>query len=178
MKASSSHKSYLKKLYEINWQIKSPTLRVINDKGNQLGILSKKEALKIAQEQNLDLVLVARNAQPPVAKIIDFNKFVYQEEKKAKESKKGTKKGVTKDINFNLFIGQADFERLVKRGKEFLRNGHQLRINLILRGREIDKKDMAFELINRFINSIGDINISKPPRLEGRVLRAIVIRKK
>ena len=90
----------------------------------------------------------------------------------------GIKKGVVKDINLGLFIGQADLERMEKRSKEFLSEGHQVRINLLLRGRENAKRDMAFALVNKFIVSLGEVNISKEPKLEGKILRAVVAKKK
>lgn len=167
-----------RKFYPINFSIQAANLRVINEKGEQIGILSKQDALKKAQEKGVDLVLIAPNANPPVAKIIDFKKFLYQEEKKAKEGKKGIKKSITKDINLGLFIASADLERFKNKAQEFLNEGHQVRINLTLKGREIAKKTMAFELINKFLVSLQDINISKPPRLEGRVIRCVVAKKK
>jgi len=140
--------------------------------------MNKQDALKTAAEKSADLVLIAPLAKPPVAKIIDFKKFLYQEEKKEKESKKGMKKSGSKDISLSLFIQLADFERLSNKANEFLKEGFQVRINLLLRGREVVKKPMAFDVVNRFINSLGEINISKPPRLEGRVIRAVISRKK
>jgi len=171
-------KSTHNKFYLINYRINSSKLRVISDQGDQIGILSKDEALKKAQEANLDLVLIAPNANPPVAKIIDFKKFLYQENKKVKEAKKGIKKSITKDINLGLFIAQADLERLVNKAKEFIANGNQVRVNLTLKGRQITKKNMGFELINKFIDLIGEVNISKEPRLEGRVIRVVISKKK
>lgn len=172
------YKQPQKKYYEINYRINADNLRVINEKGEQVGVMSKNEALKKAQELGVDLVLIAPQAQPPVAKIIDFKKFLYQEEKKAKEAKKGVKKSITKDINLGLFIAEGDLLRLVEKGKEFLADGNQVRINLTLKGREIAKKQMAFDLINKFLGLLGEINISKPPRLEGRVVRTVVAKKK
>lgn len=172
------HKQPQKKYYEINYRINADNLRVINEKGEQVGVMSKNEALKKAQELGVDLVLIAPQAQPPVAKIIDFKKFLYQEEKKAKEAKKGVKKSITKDINLGLFIAEGDLLRLVEKGKEFLADGNQVRINLTLKGREIAKKQMAFDLINKFLGLLGEINISKLPRLEGRVVRTVVAKKK
>jgi translation initiation factor IF-3 len=174
------HKKHEKnrRFFLLNERINVQLLRVIDEKNNQIGILSKEEALKKANEQEMDLVLIAPNANPPVAKIIDFKKFLYQLEKKEKEAKKGVKKGVVKDIQLSLFIGPADLERLINKGKEFLEEGHQLRISLTLKGREIVKKQMAFDLINRFISQLGEINLSKPPRLEGRVIRTVLARKK
>ncbi len=166
------------KFYFTNYRIEASQLRVISSSGEQLGVLSKEEALKKAQEQGLDLVLIAPNANPPVAKIIDFKKFLYLEEKKAKEAKKGIKKSVTKDINLGLFIAESDLLRLVNKAKEFISQGNQVRINLTLKGREIAKKQMGFDLINKFLNSIENINVSKEPKLEGRVIRTVIARKK
>lgn len=167
-----------RKYYFTNFRIEASTLRVINEKGEQIGILTKEEGLKKAQEMNMDLVLIAPKAVPPVAKIIDFKKFLYQEEKKAKEAKKGIKKSTTKDINLGLFIAQADLTRLENKTIDFLKEGHQVRINLTLRGREMAKKPMAFDLINKFISRLGEVNVSKPPRIEGKVIRSVVAKKK
>jgi len=167
-----------RKFYFVNYRIETPQLRVIDEKGKQVGVLSKQEALRKAQELGLDLVLIAPKANPPVAKIINFKKFLYQEEKKEKEARRGVKKGVVKDISLGLFIAEADLTRLINKGKQFLSEGHQLRINLTLRGREVFKKPMAFDLVNKFIANLGEVNISKPPKIEGRVIRCVVAKKK
>lgn len=167
----------IKKFYLINERINHPQLRVVDSQSQQIGILSKEEALKLAREKNQDLVLIAPQAQPPVAKIIEFSKFLYQENKKAKKAKIGSKGG-TKDINFSLFIAPNDFNRLVKKGSEFIKEGYQLRVNLLLKGRELGKKDRAFDLINNFLKQLGEIKISKPPRLEGNVVRAVAVKSK
>ncbi len=167
-----------KKFYTTNYHITANTLRVIDHEGKQVGVLSKEEALKKAQEKEEDLILIAPQADPPVAKIIDFKKFLYQEGKKQKEAKKGVRKSITKDIKLSLFIATADYERLSHKGQEFLANGNQLRVNLTLKGREMGKRDMGIALVNRFIASLGDVTVSKEPRLEGRVIRTVVSRKK
>lgn len=166
------------KFYQLNMRIEAPELRVIDGEGGLIGVMKKEEALKVANEKQMDLVLIAPKAQPPVAKIIDFRKFLYQEEKKAKEAKKGIKKSIVKDIKLSLFIGSADLERMANKGKEFLEEGNQLRLNLTLKGREIAKREMGIKLLNDVITTLGDVNVSKPPRLEGRVIRAVVARKK
>ncbi len=170
--------TFHKKYYLLNYRIEAATLRVIDDQSKQIGILSKQEALRVAQEREMDLVLIAPKANPPVAKVIDFKKFLYQEEKKQKEARKGIKKSVVKDISVSLFIGPADLKRMEDKTKLFLNEGHQVRINLTLRGRENAKKDMGFELVRRFIGAVGEVNVSKEPRAEGRVIRAVVARKK
>lgn len=126
----------------------------------------------------MDLVLIAPHASPPVAKITDFKKFLYQEEKKAKEAKKGIKKSIVKDLKLSLFIAPGDLERMMEKAREFLEDGNQLRLNLTLKGREMAKKDMAFELIKKFIAAMGEVTISKEPRQEGRVIRTVLARKK
>lgn len=167
-----------RKYYQLNFNIQAPTLRVIDHEGHQIGVLSKQEALQKAQEAELDLILIAPSAKPPVAKITDFKKFLYQEEKKQKEARKGIKKSTVKDIKVSLFIAPLDLERLINKGKEFLEEGNQVRINLAFKGREMGKHQMGFELIKRFISSLGEVNLSKEPRLEGRVIRAVVSKKK
>lgn len=140
--------------------------------------MSKADALAKAQAEGLDLVLIAERATPPVAKIIDFKKFLYQEEKKQKEARKGIKKGVVKDIKLSLFIGPADLERMILKGIEFLKEGNQVRLNLGLRGREMGKTKMAYDLINSCIAKMGEVNVAKEPKLEGRVIRAVIAKKK
>lgn len=167
-----------RKFYFLNQRIQAQQLRVVDDQGKQIGVLSKEEALRTATEREVDLVLIAPQAHPPVAKVIDFRKFLYQEDKKQKEARKGIKKSTVKEIVLSLFVAEADFERFVKKAKEFLDEGHQIRISLNLKGREIAKKPMAFDLMHRFIGELGEVNISKPPRLEGRVIRTVVARKK
>lgn len=153
-------------------------MRVIDGEGKQVGLLSKDEALRQAQAAEMDLVLIAPNAKPPVAKITDLRKFLYMEEKKQQEAKKGIKKSITKDLKLSLFIATADLERLIEKGKEFLENGNQVSLNLTLRGREVTKRDMALDLVRKYIQQLGEVTIAKEPRMEGRVVRAVVARKK
>lgn len=174
----SKPQRHVGKFYQLNDRIEAETLRVVDAEGKLIGVISKSEAVQTARNQDLDLVLIAQHAKPPVAKIIDFKKFLYQEEKKTKEARKGVKKSIVKDLKLSLFVGQADLERFQTKAKEFLEEGSQVRLNLTLKGREMAKKDMGLELINKFITSLGEVNISKEPRLEGRVIRAVVARKK
>jgi len=166
------------KYYHLNYRIQAEELRVINSKGEQIGVMSKNNALAQARDEGLDLVLIAQNAKPPVAKITDFKKFLYQEEKKLKEAKKGAKKSDVKDIKLSLFMSDHDKERFINKTKEFLKDGHQVRLNLTLRGREIVKRAMALAFMSDYITKLEDVNISKEPRVEGRVVRAVVSRKK
>jgi translation initiation factor IF-3 len=167
-----------RKYYTTNFRIEAPELRVIDAQGLQIGVLSKQDALQKAQELGLDLVLISAHAKPPVAKIIDFKKFLYQESKKEKEAKKGVKKSTVKDIPISLFMGEADQNRLIEKTKEFLSEGNQVRINMRLVGREMGRIPMAVDHMRKFILALGEVNVSKEPRIEARVVRAVVARKK
>lgn len=167
-----------RRFYILNERIRAETIRLIDDTGKQLGIFPRQQALNLAKEKGFDLVLIAPQAQPPVVKLIDFKKFLYQENKKQKKAKKGSKKSLTKDIKLSLFVGSNDLERLVKKAKSFINQGHQVRLRLLLRGREITKKSMGFDLINQFIGLLGEVNISVAPKLQGRVIVCIVSKKK
>jgi translation initiation factor IF-3 len=164
--------------YLLNERIPGFTFRIIDEAGKQIGILSRQDALKLAEEKELDLVLITNKANPPVVKLIDFKKFLYQENKKLKEARKGIRKSTVKDIKLSIFIAKNDLERLVKKAQEFIKEGYQVRIGLPLRGRELGKKPIAFDLINQFINLVGEVSITKPAKLEGRVIITIIGRKK
>lgn len=164
--------------YIINDRIQAPSMRLIDDKGKQIGVLSRQEAYRMAQEKQLDLVLITNHVEPPIVKLIEFNKFLYQENKKQQEAKKGSKKAGIKDIKLSLFIGRGDLERLVKKARAFLEEGHQVRIGLLLKGREVGKKQMGFDLINQYIATVGDVTISHEPKIQGRVIITVIGRKK
>lgn len=164
----------LKRKFVINERISGDSFRLIDDQGKQLDIMSRDAALQYAREAEVDLVLITPNAKPPVVKAIDFNKFIYQEEKKNRENSKGQKKVGTKDIQLSLFIGEHDLERLKNRASEFLVEGNQVRVRLQLRGRELSKKDRAFTLMRQFISSLENVKTANEPEFQGKVLTAIV----
>lgn len=164
--------------YLKNEQITAPEIRLLDDRGGQIGIVSRAEALERALSEEKDLVMITSHAQPPVVKLIDFRKFLYQEEKRRQEARKGVKKSTVKDVQISLFIAEADLERLRGKAEEFLHDGFQVRVKLVLRGREMGKRDMAFELINSFVGSLKDSAVSTPPKMQGKVLIAVVVRKK
>jgi len=103
---------------------------------------------------------------------------MYQESKKEQEAKKGVKKSTVKDVHISLFMGEADLLRMINKTKDFLADGNQVRINMELRGRQLGKMPMAVEHMNAFLKQLGDVNISKEPKIEAKVVRAVVARKK
>jgi translation initiation factor IF-3 len=147
----------------------------LDEDGKQIGIVTKLEALQKAKELDSDVVEIAPNAKPPVAKLIDFKKFKYQEAKKERESRKSQKNVGVKEIRLRPFIGQHDFDTRLKRAKEFLDDGNQVKLSLFFRGREITKKEFGFDVMKRFIASLESARVVREPRLEGKVLASMVV---
>ncbi len=140
-----------------------------------LGIMSTSDALAKAKEAELDLVEISPKADPPVAKIIDYGKFLYDQKKKEKQAKKATKSAEMKGIRLSFRIGVGDLERQRKHAEEFLSNGHPVRIQMILRGREKAHKDLAFEKLGAFIESLSEFGQSEQKsRMSGSQLVAIL----
>ena len=163
------------KHYRLNYQIMSPTLRLLDEEGKQIGIVNKIEALQKAKELGIDVVEVAPNAQPPVAKLIDFKKFKYQEAKKERENKKSQKNVGVKEIRLRPFIGQHDFDTRIEQTKEFLGDGNQVKVTVFFKGREITRKEFGFKVINEFIAKLEAIKVVREPHLEGRNLVAMIV---
>ena len=140
--------------YRINQQIFASPLRVLDLEGKQIGILSKDEALRIAREQELDLVEIAPAAKPPVVKIIDFNKFLYQLEKKKREEKRKAKASETKELRLGPFMSDNDLQVVIRRGREFLDDGDKVRLVVKFKGRAITHPEFISGSM-RFRNKFG-----------------------
>jgi translation initiation factor IF-3 len=150
-------------------------LRVIDDDGKQLGILSRSEALQLADERGLDLVEISPDADPPVAKIVDWGKYNYQRTKQLQKNRKTAKSLEMKQMRFGLKIGRHDLD--IKMGKvaKFLEAGHKVKITIVYRGREQAHKEIGFRLAERVIaNFGGTIAVDQPPQLAGRQLNFVV----
>jgi len=164
-----------KQQYRINERIWASSLRVLNSEGKQIGILSKMEALQKAKEEELDLVEIAPTAKPPVAKIIDFKKFLYQQEKKQQEEKKKAKITETKEVRLTPFISTHDLETVTKRAQGFLGNGDKVRFVVKFAGRQITHPEFGYELLKKIFAMLSGLaKVEKEPRLEGKQLIAIL----
>ena len=150
-------------------------MRLLDEDGKQIGVVSKLEALQKAKELNLDVVEIASNAKPPVAKLIDFKKFKYQEAKKERDAKKNQKNVGVKEIRLRPFIGQHDFDTRKAQAQEFLNEGNQVKLVVFFRGREITRKEFGFEVMKRFISSLESTRTVRDGHMEGRTLVAMVI---
>ncbi len=143
--------------------------------GKQVGVLSKTEALNKARELGVDLVEVAPQATPPVARLIDYNKFLYQVEKKKREEKRKAKSTETKEVRLGPFMGAADLDNMTNRAKGFLQDGNKVRLVLKFRGRQIVHPEFGHETIQKMVAALADVSkVEKEPRLEGKQLIAII----
>lgn len=150
-------------------------MRVIDADGSQLGVISRAEALKLAAEAGLDLVEVAENASPPVAKIVDWGKYNYQKEKKQQKSRKKSRANELKQMRFGLKIGDHDIDVKLKKVRKFLDQGSKVKMTVVLRGREMAHKDLAFELAERLRERLGDdIVVDQKASFSGRQLNMVI----
>ncbi len=162
----------------VNEQIRGKELRVISDSGEQLGIMSSAQALAIAEEKDLDLVLIAPNAKPPVCKVMNYGKYCFEQAKKAKENKKKQKTMEIKEIRLSLNIDVHDFNTKVKHAQRFLTAGNKVKCSIRLRGREMGHSDMGVQTMKRFAEACEEFaNIEKQPKLEGRQILMFLVAK-
>ena len=163
----------------LNDRIRDRELRVIADDGEQFGIISRDEALKIAEDRGLDLVLMSPDAKPPVAKIMDYGKHKYQLEKKKKEARKNQKKIEVKEVKFSVKIADNDIAYKVKHAIEFLEQGKHVKLRVFLRGREMANPEWGVDVLKRvwpMIEAYG--NLEKDAHQEGRYINMYVTPKK
>ncbi len=173
-----SNRSVSKKLWRcltiskdmnVNEKIRAREVRLIDSNGDQLGVKTRQEALEIAQTRNLDLVLVAPNAKPPVCRIMDYGKYRYEQQKKEKEARKKQKVINIKEVRFTPGIGDHDFETKLKNAKKFLEKGDKLKASVRFRGRAITHKELGQDVLNRLAEELKDIaTIESRPKMEGR----------
>lgn len=163
----------------LNEQIVYDEVRCIGKDGTQLGVISRDEALRLADESGLDLVLISPDAKPPVCKIMDYGKFLYQKEKKIKEARKKQKQIEVKEIKLSTQIAQNDINYKIKHAKEFLKDGKHVKFKVFLKGREMSDPKQGFNVLNRVIEMIQDeANVENEPTLEGRYINILTTPKK
>ncbi len=147
----------ISRFYLINEKIREKELRVITGDGENLGVITTEKALQEAKARGLDLVLIANESQPPVAKILDFNKFLYQENKKKSASKAKSKKSELKEVRIGPSVGAGDVQRYLTRAIEWLNDGNRVKVTVSMRGRENLFPDKGFEKIDQFIKGLEEV---------------------
>jgi len=165
----------IRKFIRINEDIRSNTLRLIGPQGEQLGIVNLRDALKKAEEADLDLVEVAPQANPSVCRIMDFSKFKYEQEKREREAKKHRKAGQIKEVRLRPSIDNHDYQTKMAHAKKFLEKGNKVRIRLFFRGREMAHQETGRGLIDRVTKDLASVGkIDKPPRQMGKIIIMIL----
>ena len=155
--------------YLINEEINAPEVRLIGDDGEQLGIMSAAEALRIAEEKEMDLVMIAAGGKPPVCKIMDYGKYRFEQSKREKEAKKKQRVIEIKEIRMSPSIGENDFNTKLRSGQKFLGEGNRLKVTVRFRGREMAHTNIGEKLLRDFAEKCSDIAaMDKNPKLEGR----------
>ena len=153
----------------INENIRVREVRLIDDEGNQLGIVPTQEALKLAKEKDLDLVEVSPNANPPVCKILDYGKYRFEQEKKLRDSKKNQKVLKLKEIRMQPKIGSGDLDTKAKHIQEFLDEGDKVKVTIRFRGRELAHTELGYDVLNEVLKRLTSAyNIDKPAAMDGR----------
>ena len=160
-----------KKEIEINEAIRDREVRLIDADGTQLGVVSGREALRLAQEKDLDLVKIAPQAQPPVCKILDYGKYRFEQQKREKEAKKNQKVIEIKEIRLSLNIDTNDFNTKVNQAEKFLKAGHKIKVSIRFRGREMAHTNLGLEVEKRFADALPGAQVDKAPKLEGRSMQ-------
>lgn len=159
----------------MNQDIRAPQLRVVDQDGKQLGVLSRSEALQAAADQDLDLVEISPDAAPPVAKIVDWGKYNYQKTKQLQKSKRNAKVLDVKQMRFGLKISEHDLGVKLKKVTDFLEAGHKVKITIFYRGRELAHKEIGFKLAEKIINDFGEtIVVDQTPQFAGKQLNFVI----
>lgn len=169
----------ISKEYLINEEIREKEVRVLDDENKQVGILSNKEALKLAEEKQLDLVLISPSAKPPVCRIMDYGKFIYEQSKKDKEARKKQKVINIKEIRFSPNIEEHDITIKANNARKFLLDGDKVKVTVRFRGREADYTHIGQKILESFVKKLEDVSIvEKPAKLEGKNMIVVLAPKK
>jgi len=169
---------FIKQELDINGQIRLKEVQLIDENGQKLGVMTSSKALAIAEEKNLDLVLVAPNGNPPVCKIMNYGKFKFEQAKKEKEAKKKQKVAELKELRITPNIDEHDFNFKCKNARKFIEDGNKVKITVRFRGRELNYIKLGETTLNRFSDELSDIaNVEKKPILEGKNMFVILSKK-
>lgn len=166
-------------LPQINERIRFPKIRVIDTDGGQLGVMTPREALQMADQKDLDLVLVSDKADPPVCRIIDYGKYKFEQEKKAREAKKKQHQADVKEVKMRYKIDEHDYQVRVNSAQRFLKAGDKVKATITFRGREIQHSNLAEELLKRMARDLEEVaEVQQEPKKEGRNMMMMLSPKK
>ncbi|MGH9598959.1 MAG: translation initiation factor IF-3 [Terracidiphilus sp.] len=164
-----------KSFIRINERIRAREIRVIDENGVQLGILPPYEALRIARERSLDLVEVSPTAVPPVCRIQDYGRYLYEKDKSERAARKKQKVITVKEVKFSVTVDEHDYQTKKNNAVRFLAGGDKVKASLRFRGRQMAHRDLGYKIINRLIQDVGEAGVVEfMPRMEGTILHAIL----
>jgi len=164
---------------KINEKIRFPKIRVIDTDGEQLGIITPQEALRVAEEKELDLVLVSETANPPVCRIMDYGKYKFEQEKRAREARKKQHTADVKEVKMRYKIEEHDYNVRVNNAKRFLKSGDKVKATITFRGREIQHSNLAQRLLERMATDLEEVaEVQQAPKREGRNMMMLLSPKK
>ncbi|HIK12544.1 MAG TPA: translation initiation factor IF-3 [Oscillatoriaceae cyanobacterium M33_DOE_052] len=173
------NKKRTRDLPQINERIRFPKVRVIDTEGAQLGIMAPSEALQIARERDLDLVLVSDKADPPVCRVVDYGKYKFEQEKKAREAKKKQHTSEVKEVKMRYKIEDHDYQVRLSQAERFLKAGDKVKATIMFRGREIQHSDLAETLLKRMATDLQELGeVQQAPKKEGRTMMMLLSPKK
>jgi len=166
---STTHKN------RVNDEINAKEVRLIDQDGKMIGVVPILQALRIAEEKDLDLVEISPNANPPVCKILDYRKFIYEQQKREKTQRKQQSSQEMKELRFTWRTAEHDFNFKVRHAREFLEEGNKVKATVMFRGREIAHREVGEELLSKFVESLSDIaKIDTPIKLDGKRMSVIL----
>jgi translation initiation factor IF-3 len=174
----SNHQAVTNSFFRINDQIKVKEVRVIDESGKMLGVMSVADGIRLARESDLDLIEVSPNASPPVCKISNFGKMKYEFQKKISDAKKKQKVVEVKEVKMTINIGKGDYDTKIRHTKEFIEKGNKVKISIRMKGREITHRDLAEKMMINIMKDTQDFAKAElEPKLEGMQMLTILIKK-
>ncbi|MBQ2657399.1 MAG: translation initiation factor IF-3 [Erysipelotrichaceae bacterium] len=163
----------------VNENIRFKEVMVIGPDGSQLGVMSRNEALERAYDEDLDLLCVAPNAQPPVCKMLDYGKYRFEAQKKAKEARKNQQTTEMKPLRLSPVIDTHDFETKLKQARKWLETGMKVKIDMRFRGRMMTRQEVGMKIMNDFTENLSDVSsVERAPKLEGNIMSCVLAPKK
>ena len=160
----------------INEEINFPSVRLVGPEGEQLGIMSSKEALAVAEEKGFDLVLISPNANPPVCKVMDYGKYKFEQQKRLKEQRKAQKVSDVKEIQLSMTIEKHDIEVKAKHATKFLENGDKVKVSIRMKGRQQARPEIGVEIMNNFAQILEEVGaVEKKPEVMGKNIFMIMV---
>ena len=175
MNMKSMRKQSTRSFIRANHKIRVPTVRCVKSDGSMAGVMPTRDALKLAQQEGLDLVEISPNADPPVCRIMDFGKFRYDESVKRKKAKKQQHVRTVKEIKFHANVAEHDYQTKIDHAKAFLEKGHKVKLSLQFRGRENAHRELGFQVVARALKDCEGMSVvDMAPRLMGRSIIAML----